>query len=396
MTTTRTAEHPTPARLKADKQDPPYRLLALDGGGIRGVISIEVLAEIERLLQGQLGHGDDFVLADYFDYIGGTSTGAVIATCLSLGMRVDRIRDFYHESGRAMFDKSSLIRRFHFKYEDDRVARRIQEVVGAETTLGDARLRTLLMLVMRNASTNSPWPLSNNPYALYNRGDRPGKPYSNLDLKLWQLVRASTAAPTFFPPEVIRINAGAGADGQVHQGKDFVFVDGGLTVFNNPAFQLFLMATVEPYNLMWTPGRDAMLLISVGTGWDPKANADLTPDEMNLLYHAGSVPSALMSAAMHEQDFLCRVFGDCRHGSELDREVGDMLGKGATGVPKQFTYARYNAELSREGLDGLGLDHVRPEHVQRLDSVDHIGQLQQVGQALARDVKREHFAGFVP
>ena len=67
---------------KRDKR-PPYKLLALDGGGIRGLITIEVLAELERVLQQALGKDDKFVLADYFDYVAGTSTGAVIATCLA-------------------------------------------------------------------------------------------------------------------------------------------------------------------------------------------------------------------------------------------------------------------------------------------------------------------------
>ena len=43
----------------------PRKLLALDGGGIRGVITLEILAEIEKTLQAKLGRGDDFVLADY-------------------------------------------------------------------------------------------------------------------------------------------------------------------------------------------------------------------------------------------------------------------------------------------------------------------------------------------
>lgn len=377
------------------KRDPPYRLLSLDGGGIRGMIAIEVLAEIETMVQTELGLGDEFVLADYFDYIGGTSTGAIIATCLSLGMRVDRIRTFYQTSGKAMFDKAQVHRRLRYKFESQKLAHMIQREVGAETTLGDQRLRTLLMMVMRNASTNSPWPVSNNPAARYNRRDQPNRPYSNLDLKLWQLVRASTAAPTYFPPEVIRIDAGAGVDGTAHEGKEFVFVDGGLTVFNNPAFQLFLMATAEPYNLNWRPGQERMLLVSIGTGWDPKANANLMPNKMNLLYHAGNVPSALTSAAMQEQDFLCRVFGDCRHGEPLDREIGDMRGQGIAGVPKLFTYARYNPELSRAGLDRLGLGQIEPHHVQRLDSVDHMDELRHVGRAVARQVHREHFAGFL-
>jgi patatin-like phospholipase/acyl hydrolase len=71
----------------------PRKLLALDGGGIRGIITIEVLAKIESLLQEKLGADDKFLLADYFDYIAGTSTGAIIASCLSWGIRVSEVRE---------------------------------------------------------------------------------------------------------------------------------------------------------------------------------------------------------------------------------------------------------------------------------------------------------------
>ena len=76
--------------------DGPKKLLALDGGGILGVLSLEFLAGIEVLLRRELGQGDDFVLADYFNYIAGTSTGAIIATCLAMGMPVARVREFYY------------------------------------------------------------------------------------------------------------------------------------------------------------------------------------------------------------------------------------------------------------------------------------------------------------
>ena len=65
---------------------------------------------------------------------------------------------------------------------------------GAGTTLGSDRLRTLLLLVMRNTTTtDSPWPASNNPYAKHNRA---GCDYCNLAMPLWQLMHASSAAPT--------------------------------------------------------------------------------------------------------------------------------------------------------------------------------------------------------
>jgi hypothetical protein len=239
------------------------------------------------------------------------------------------------------------------------------------------------MLVMRNATTDSPWTISNNPYAHYNNLARPD---CNLQFPLWQLVRASTAAPTFFPPEVI----------EVEQGKPFVFVDGGVTTYNNPAFQLFLMATTEPFKLNWPTGQEKMLLVSIGTGMTPNANKNLLPGEMNLMYNATSIPSALMFAAQNEQDFLCRVFGDCLVGDELDREIGDMIGKSGPINPKLFTYTRYNAELSEQGLSNLGLSNIAPEDVQKMDAVKSIPELQDIGRAIGEhQVKSEHFQKFL-
>jgi len=168
----------------ADKLEKPgpHTLLALDGGGIRGMITLGVLSAMERMLQDALGRDDNFVLADYFDYVAGTSTGAIIATCLSLGWRVDKIRRFYEQSGAEMFDRASLLRRFHYKFEDEKLADLLKKELGADTVLGDDRLKTLLLLVMRNATTDSPWPVSNNPRATYNDLKRPD---SNLRLPLW-------------------------------------------------------------------------------------------------------------------------------------------------------------------------------------------------------------------
>jgi hypothetical protein len=97
-----------------------------------------------------------------------------------------------------------------------------------------------------------------------------------------------------------------------------VFVDG-ITTYNNPSFQAFLMATLEPYKMNWLTGENKLLVVSIGTGSSPKANENLDPSEMNLIYNAGSIPSALMFAALNEQDLLCRVFGKCLAGDPLDR-----------------------------------------------------------------------------
>jgi uncharacterized protein len=136
-----------------------------------------------------------------------------------------------------MFVKANLLDRLRYKFEDEPLALKLKDVFGADTTFGSDRLRTLLLLVLRNATTDSPWPLSNNPYAKYNDTSRPD---DNLKFALWQLVHASTAAPTYFPPEVIVL---PGKEGE--KDKQFVFVDGGVTMYNNPAFQMFLMATLD-------------------------------------------------------------------------------------------------------------------------------------------------------
>src|SRR5260370_16092882 len=92
-----------------------------------------------------------------------------------------------------------------------------------------------------------------------------------------------------------------------------------------------------------------------------------------------------MFAGLNEQDLLCRVFGDCRAGDPIDRELNDLLG--STGPlqlgEKLFTYVRYNAELTRAGLDGLGCPDIEPRTVQKLDSIDGIPDLRPVGSRVA-------------
>jgi hypothetical protein len=167
-----------------------------------------------------------------------------------------------------------------------------------------------------------------------------------------------------------------------------------VTIYNNLAFQLFLMATIPPYRVEWPTGEDRMLPVSVGTGHAPDANRDLNPSDMNLIYNAGSVPSALMAAALHEQDLLCRVFGRCLVGDPIDLEVGDLREAWPLDGGKLFTYMRYNAELTTRGLARLGVD-VEPKAVQKLDSVEAISKLQEVGRAVAKSVDPAHYAGFL-
>ncbi|HET7767059.1 MAG TPA: patatin-like phospholipase family protein [Burkholderiales bacterium] len=395
----------------------PRKLLSLDGGGIRGLITIEILAKIESIVRERSGNRS-LVLADYFDYIAGTSTGAVIGTLLALGKPVEEIRRIYLECGQMMFDKGAILKRLeenrrapfidelekvadifnvcryyakrwageneaYAKYPDAPLAAKLKDLVGGEAvTLDGDSLRSLLLVVLANATTDSPWPISNNPRAKYNDPDRPT---SNAKFPLWQVVRASTAAPMFFPPQEISVG-----------GRTFVFVDGGVTSYNNPSFQLFLEVTLEPYGLMWPAGEKNMLLVSVGTGLHPDIQQGLRRADVDAAAAVSIATEGLFDAAMYQQDLLCRVFGRCLAGDPLDREVGDLVAaKGPADPLRLFSYVRYNATLSAEGLAALGLAGIDPKAVQALDSVEHMPELQRVGKAVAeRKVRPEHFAGF--
>lgn len=376
----------------------PKKILACDGGGILGLISVEILARLEDELRTRTGR-PGLVLADWFDLVCGTSTGAIIAACISAGLSTEQIRRFYLDSGADMFHRASVFKRLKYGYDDEPLAAKLKRELNRAlghapdapaALLGDPGLRTVLMMVLRNHSTDSPWPVSNNPLAKYNQRDRPD---CNLALPLWQLVRASTAAPTFFPPEVVSLAPGTPKE------HTFVFVDGGVTTYNNPAFLAFQMATAAPYRMNWKTGTDQLMIVSVGTGGAARARPDLQAEDLWLLDHAKNIPGALMNAASAGWDMACRVVGDCRFGGALDREIGDLVAAPgeapSSTVHKQFAYVRYDPDVSRAGLDGLGLAEVNAEAVQVMDSIEHIDAIRRVGTAYAAQaVRGEHLRGF--
>ena len=187
------------------KDNIPKRILALDGGGLRGILSLGILQKIEDILRERHGGGDDFRLSHYFDLIAGTSTGAIIAAILAMGWTVEDIRKKYMKLGERVF-KPSFLRQgfFRAKYDDSKLKKELKKVYGHDTTLGGPELETGLLIVTKRLDTGSPWPVSNNPQGQYFESRSDGM-IGNGEYPLWQVVRSSTAAPAYFDPESITI-----------------------------------------------------------------------------------------------------------------------------------------------------------------------------------------------
>jgi len=360
------------------------KLLALDGGGIRGVLSLEILLAIEDGLRKKLAR-KDLVLSDYFDYIGGTSTGAIIAAGLALGMSVETLIGHYAAVGKKSFSRNLIPLRA--LYQAGPLRKELTRVFGRERTLGDGDLRTLLLLVMHNTGTDSPWPLSNCTQAKYNRADRclPEKRDRNLELPLVELLRASTAAPVYFPPQTLVVGR-----------KPYVFQDGGITPFNNPALLLFLMATLPEYRLEWEVGEDRMLVVSVGTGAAPAVHEELARRQIGYFFNAKNLTSVFMNGSSVGQDVLCRSLGRCRFGESIDSEFGARIDVSGIAGSNLFTYVRYNADLSPAALVKQGItDPSEQKRLRKLDAVKAMPQLRQLGRSVGAKVDiPTHFGGF--
>lgn len=351
------------------------RILSLDGGGIRGMLSLQVLAEIESIFREQ-HRQDDLVLADVFDFFAGTSTGAIIATGLSWGLSVKELEDLYLDRGAAMFIREPWYRRWKSKYKAQSIGGFFREFFceadGSEASLGTDRLRRLLLVVMRNASTGSPWPVTNNPDAKYNR---PGRDDCNLDIPLWQVLRASTAAPAYFPPQAITLDD-----------RTDLFVDGGVTPFNNPALIALLTATLPAYRINWPTGVDKIHLVSVGTGSVRSKLPDKLATQIHMLDQIGHVIPAVVGSAAENQDLMCRVMGDCIYGPTIDREVGDLTQPTLPPAGQQlFSYVRYNIRLDDDELRQLSAAETK------MDNIALMPMLQELGREFAQGrVKPEH------
>jgi Patatin-like phospholipase len=358
----------------------PKRILALDGGGLRGILSLGLLARLEDLLRERHGGGEDFRLAHYFDLIAGTSTGAIIAATLALGWTVEEIRQKYMALGRKVFQKSLLrLGVLRAKYDEAGLSRELKSVYGATTSLGSDDLATGLLIMTKRLDTGSPWPLSNNPRGRYYAA-RPDNTTGNADYPLWKVVRASTAAPGYFNPESITIKGKVSGE----------FVDGGVSPFNNPALAAVMYATLDGYRVGWPMAADKLLVVSIGTG---SADPRVTHARLSAK-HAINALLSLMDDSATLQETLLQWMSASHTARPIDRELGDLR-HDLIGRTPLISYLRYNVDLSVPSIQSLDpqlSDAKMIEGLSAMDAPENMDVLHRLGTlASERDIHPQDF-----
>lgn len=364
--------------MKEDKKQ--KRILALDGGGIRGALTLGYLEKIEEVLKEKEGNLN-LKLCDYFDLIGGTSTGAIIAAGLSIGMTASEIKNLYLSLGDIIFGNKRSFFKNPFKWYkadyDYKPLEKELKKVFKNYTLGSDKIKTSLCIVTKRADTLSTWPLTNHPDAKYFE--------QNKGILLYKLIRASAAAPTYFQPQ--KINVGNNEIG--------TFIDGGVSLANNPSLQLFLLATLKGFPFKWKTGADKLAIYSIGTGTATKKYNYEKILKKGKLGWAKLMPEIFMEDANYlNQTLLQYISKPPSSSKKIDREIGDLRDDNLTTEPL-LHYIRYNVLLDENELNNLGFTNLTEKQIDSLrDMAESKNKeiLYQIGfKAAKRDVKINHF-----
>lgn len=365
----------------------PKRILALDGGGVRGIVTVAFLERIEAVLRERHGAGPGFRLADYFDLIGGTSTGALIATALALGMSAAEVRRFYLELAPSAFRRRFWrIAGLLAKFETPALMNQIRAQVG-DRTLDSPDLRTGLAIMTKRMDTGAPWVVVNCPRAKFWEDPPDGAYLGNRRYPLATLVRASTAAPYYFAPERLRI---------VESEPPGLFIDGGVTPHNNPSFQLLMLARMTAYGLEWPTGPERLLFFSIGTGsFRPR----LDPGAAMRMASIALAGQALRSVVQDGQRLvltLMQWLSDPAAPWPINSEIGDLHGEVLAGRPL-LSFQRYDIALEADWLSETLGESIPPRELAALrvlDSVRFIPLAERLARkAASLQVRPEHFPG---
>ncbi|XP_041252010.1 calcium-independent phospholipase A2-gamma [Onychostruthus taczanowskii] len=219
------------------------RILTIDGGGTRGLVALQTLRKLEELT-GKPVH-------QLFDYICGVSTGAILAFMLGLfHIPLDDCEELYHKLGSDVFKQNVIVGTVkmgwnHAFYDSDIWEKMLKEKMGSNLMIETARKSKCPKVAAVSTIVNRGTPLKAFVFRNYNHFPGVKSHYiGGCQYKLWQAIRASSAAPGYFQEYVL------GSD--LHQ-------DGGL-LLNNPS-----ALAVHECKCLW-PNVPLQCLISLGTG----------------------------------------------------------------------------------------------------------------------------------
>ncbi len=232
------------------------KILSLDGGGIKGLMTAIVLRDIERQLPGasEVDLDKTNIIKDHFDLVAGTSTGSILAAAICTGRSLNTIIDLYEKKGRVIFQPNlklwgnRVLRTFsqgvsHPKHSDKGLAKELKAEFSngrGEIKLGSKLIKTPLLIQAFDATLHEPI-----VFKSHHCDDK-----SDRDLNLWEVVKSSASAPTFFPSHSLSYRD--------HE-KPHAMIDGGVFA-NNPS----MIALSEAFSLGWDDKED-VLLVSLGT-----------------------------------------------------------------------------------------------------------------------------------
>lgn len=218
------------------------RILSLDGGGIRGLVSCHWLAGVERALASAGKPG----LLKHFDLIAGSSTGALVACGLAHGISPDALAELYRAQRHVIFPDLAgrLWSRANRLISDGMSAPRY-DGVGIEKVLRKVFGKTTLGQLKAPVLITSYDTISRTP-VIFKSFDA-----KHRDLLVWEVCRASSAAPTYFPAHAMKV-----------EGKECALIDGGV-VANNPTACAIAEALRKDARV--DNSRD-LVVLSVGTG----------------------------------------------------------------------------------------------------------------------------------
>lgn len=242
FTDRRANTRPTVRERQPWPEDMPFKILSLDGGGIKGLYSAQLL----NLCEQKLARGQP--LSVYFDMIAGTSTGGIIALGLGLGRTTDEIISFYQTDGRRIFPPyptTWLGRKWRrlssfFKplLNHEALETALKERFGDET-LGASRSRIVIPAFM----------MPETEIAVFKTDHHADFRHDHAS-PAWRVARATSAAPTYLK-------------GHEHRESNRIFVDGGVWA-NNP-IMVAIIDALSAYNLK----PEQIQILSIGTGNPP-------------------------------------------------------------------------------------------------------------------------------